>query len=895
MTVDNAPPNKADSGSQKFPAGIILLVLLLSVIWVYGLDDSRRSNDRAIEPSVGLVVNPGVKDAENQKENILDDSAKQDQSIEQSQTAVQDPLELSAISNAAKNDARTNKNVDPAENQAIKPSTGEQDLSASRTNEEKAAMRHLFQNGHTIVLICLAVLLITSLVVRQRFPWLQRRVGIHFRRWSSPIVMVSGFFVFFFGSLGFIQKEGDSIDSFPAALYETFQIFAFNISHEELDKGLLWFAMIFAMILASTVAARGISFLFHDSSVRLLLLDAKGHVIICGLGRIGRQLIEDLLANEDRRRIVVLESDEDNQNLKWARENGVITIAGDATKRENLDDISVTRASEIFMVTGSDECNIEGAVEIRKILNEQGRRSFWRKHHLPPLKCFVHVLDRDLALILREHTDSLEKLSDNGQDGVQGLQNSSWDVEVFNALERTARRLLEDIGTSHFNSSTMRPCAESEVAHIVILGFGEFGQTLALQLAELAHFENCKRLRLTLCDRDIHKTAEIFTARYVRFGPAVGAIPDWSFDDEADSWNSQKYRPLKAGQLANLPDGSPSDGIEYVCNAQYVEYIEATDDAFVEQLVRAFERPGVKPAILVCFEDDRNNFALAERLKAKLETLGNAWPIFVWIPRQRELSQLLVEKRNLQISSRNKQPGNTETIGCDVIPFGQCYGSVSYNEVTNGWTDWLARHIELVWQEQDISPSVAQLHAALGDQRRSQRFPELDWKSLDEISQSIWMKKEEWARASNRSAAIHAVLKVAALGRKVEEIAPMGERIAVQLSVPSSLDETLRKMEHYRWVAERLIAGWSYSTTNDRIRKKRWQITPWDNLDHPPAATRGSNGQEKKKDERIVQFLLGLIESGILRTSAIEPANRVDRSQGAVIAVDPPAVESTKE
>ena len=887
MAADDPENVEPANGSQRFSAGVIAMLILLCLVWVYGLNDAHQANHTEASPTESPSVDSISKGQATRRSDTIDvppmssPTHQDEKNPDESSIDAKADARAIGISHSAEGKSAAKHAFGSASSDINKQTSATNVSTANRTTKD-SPVKQILQNGHILVLMGLAVVLVTSLVVRQRYPWLQRVVGKHFHRWSSPIVMVSGLLVLIFGSLGFAQKDGESIESFPAALYETFQIFAFNASHEHLDTGLLWFAMIFAMVLATTVAAKGISFLFYDSSVRLLLLDAQGHVIVCGLGRIGRQLIEDLLANEDRRRIVVLEPDEDNHNLKWARENGVITITGDATKRENLEDIGVARAGEVFLVTGSDECNIEAAVEIRKILNERGRKTVWKKQTLPPLKCFVHVLDRDLALILREHTDSLEQLSDRTGRVDNGTSVAFWDVEVFNALERTARRLLEDIGTSHFNDALMRPVSETEVAHVVMLGFGKFGQTLALQLAELAHFENCERLRLTICDRDIQQTAEAFTARYLRFGPALDAIPAWSFDKNADDWSSTTYRPLKAGQLAAKADGSQSDGIEYVCNAQYVDYKEATDDEFIEKLIDAFKKPGVKPAILVCFEDDRNNFALAERLRAKLETLSRAWPIFVWIPRQRELSQLLDEKRKHKETINGNATGTAHSMNkCDVIPFGQCYGSVSYNEVTNGWTDWLARHIELVWQPATISDCVRQLHDALADPDRSKQFPSLDWRSLDELSHKLWLKKEEWARASNRSAAIHAVLKAAALGRRIMGLATLGERAPVSVPVSPELDEKLRKMEHYRWVAERLITGWKYDHINDKPRKTRWQITPWDALDHPPASVNSTKGSEKAKDEKIVQFLLGLIESGILQTTAIETvppsSNGLDR------------------
>lgn len=692
-------------------------------------------------------------------------------------------------------------------------------------------------------------------VIRRWFPRWYRVLRIYSIRWSGLAIVALGLLVLAFGSYGFSQKvnNDETVRSFLVALYETFQIFAFNVPPEDLDTLSLQLAAALAMVLAVTVASKGILFLFHDSWEKLQMLNVAGHIVVCGLGRIGRQLISDLIENHDPRLIVVIEPDEENPNLKWAREHGILSFVGDATRRDNLMQAVVRRAEEVFLVTGRDECNIECVVEIRDILRVQGRRTSWFGTELKPLKCYVHIMDRDLVIALRDHAGALE----------QGLL----DVEVFNALERTSRRLLGEIVISSFDSKPMRPVVERDVAHFVMLGFGEFGQTLALQLAESAQFENCNRLRLSVADHDIEKTAKKFIAKNPRFGPDFGEISEWNFDETADDWASKRYRPI---ERVRLPDDLP--GIEYACNVQYLEYQEATDDTFLNAMNAAFETDNVKPVILVCFEDDRRNFALAERLNAKLKTMDKKWPIFVWIPRQRELSQLLSEQHGT--STGNSAAAKTS---CELFPFGQCYGSVSYAEVTNSWTDWLARLTHLIWmspKEPAYDEHIASLQRAIGSASLRQAFDDLNWEKIDASAQRVWLNVEEPFRASNRSAATHAVLKAAALGCQITGVAKKKQMQPTALKIDAALEKKLREMEHYRWVAERLIAGWRYFPENSGPRKTRWQITAWDHLKpqlHGLKPKVGEDGKiqepkdEQFKDQQIVALLIGLLLSGKLK------------------------------
>lgn len=659
--------------------------------------------------------------------------------------------------------------------------------------------------------------------------------------------------------------------SLAGAIYKTFQIFAFNIDHTELERSiLLQVAMFSAILLATIVASKGIALLFRESYEKLGLRFKSMHVVVCGLGRIGRQILADLEAMKSEFQIVVIEPDGDNKNIEWAREMGAVVIIGDATRTEILEAARVQRAREVFVVTGSDECNIESVIEIRDIIARKGRKGRFGGV-LPKLSCHVHILCKDLAEIVRDKSLQLERDSrdDRNTPGRPVQEKELIDVEVFNALERTARRLLEDISAKVMASapvaatnSNQDVVASPRVVHFFMFGFGEFGQTLALKLAELSHFPSCSRSRMTVIDVDIEKKSKAFTARYPAFCAEIPTDEAWQFATEADVWDSKHYRPSKESRLN---DDSP--GIEYVCNARFVEYLDIADDALFCSMKAACESKHVQPIILVCFEDDRENFARAERLRAKLNSSGCDWPIFVWIPRQRELSQLLSEHRH-HTSSQNSPP-------CHLIPFGQCYGSVSYAELNDSWMDWLARHIHLIWMgdgDEHWTANVQKLQAALQTPDAIPELADIDWKDLDKTAKLVWETRSEWERASNRSCAVHAVLKAAALGLRITGYTTKPTDSLKDIKIKPELDEQLRSMEHYRWVAERLLAGWRYHEERSDIRKTRWQITSWSGLDSPPQSyikekrDKGQTVNEKNKDQVIVRLLIGLVQMGLLTT-----------------------------
>lgn len=82
--------------------------------------------------------------------------------------------------------------------------------------------------------------------------------------------------------------------------------------------------------------------------------DLRGHVIICGYGRIGTMLARELVAG--RRRFVVLERSEARQ--VQAQAHGHLCLIGDATEEEALRRAGIERAAVLATVLPDDALNV---------------------------------------------------------------------------------------------------------------------------------------------------------------------------------------------------------------------------------------------------------------------------------------------------------------------------------------------------------------------------------------------------------------------------------------------------------------------------------------------------------------------------------------------------------
>jgi voltage-gated potassium channel len=95
-----------------------------------------------------------------------------------------------------------------------------------------------------------------------------------------------------------------------------------------------------------------------------MLRDISGHYIVCGAGRVGRSVIQELLRSE----ATVVLIDNRVERARWATDKGVITLVGDATKDEVLRQGKVETAKGLVAAISSDAENVYVALSA-KVLN----------------------------------------------------------------------------------------------------------------------------------------------------------------------------------------------------------------------------------------------------------------------------------------------------------------------------------------------------------------------------------------------------------------------------------------------------------------------------------------------------------------------------------------------
>ena len=115
----------------------------------------------------------------------------------------------------------------------------------------------------------------------------------------------------------------------------------------------------------------------------------KGHVILCGLGRLGYFIGEGLLKQGEQ--VLIVEKDEDSPAIEHLRARGADVYIGDARLPRVLQDVGVTRAKALYSVINNDYTNLEVGLNARSFD--------------PNLRLILRIFDESMSRKIKESLD----------------------------------------------------------------------------------------------------------------------------------------------------------------------------------------------------------------------------------------------------------------------------------------------------------------------------------------------------------------------------------------------------------------------------------------------------------------------------------------------------------
>jgi hypothetical protein len=115
----------------------------------------------------------------------------------------------------------------------------------------------------------------------------------------------------------------------------------------------------------------------------------KNHIILCGLGRLGYFIAEELLKRGEK--IIIVEVNEDSANSDYFRSKRVDVYNGNATLPRVLQDVGAQHCRALISVVNDDYLNLEIALNAR--------------YFQPNLRLILRIFDESMASVMKDKFD----------------------------------------------------------------------------------------------------------------------------------------------------------------------------------------------------------------------------------------------------------------------------------------------------------------------------------------------------------------------------------------------------------------------------------------------------------------------------------------------------------
>ena len=489
----------------------------------------------------------------------------------------------------------------------------------------------------------------------------------------------------------------------------------------------------------------------------------RHHVIVCGHCTRTLSLIKELCTQKPKRRVVFIGPCPAPQA---ELPPGVLYLEGDAQSGDLLRQAAVHRADCLVALNEDDRSNLEILIAAeRQCDKEQRARPVFgdlletlaagnpcEGRATKGLDCYVHLQDTHLQSGLHKEL------------GADFSKSNHVRHHLFNYYELVARNL-----------ACQYPLPEALVEegplpeHYIIVGFGSFGQNVALKLVKMGQ-------------QLVHHRV-----------------------DGKDEWRVVKPRVTvidPRGEIATVPFLRAHSAFTEHCTwAVHGWSCEAPE--FLDLTFISAAEASAKTSIIFCLDNEVLSLRTALLLHDICRTTQQARgvdAIYLRLARPERLGGIV---KNL--AAQKDKPR--------LIFFAPDSEIFSADAILRYGVDALARAVH-----------EAYLKAAEADARANNK-PTAAGKRWEELGSND--------REGSREAADHTWAKLRTLGYEIrpvpegEAVAPVSEALLREIE---SREDELARVEHYRWMTWRLLTGWTYGSPRDNQKKHHPDLVAYEEL-----------------------------------------------------------------
>jgi hypothetical protein len=322
-------------------------------------------------------------------------------------------------------------------------------------------------------------------------------------KWLFPVLILCTLLL---GTISFHQYYvlHDIPPNWFSAFYASLQLFVLESGGVD---GPIPLALEIARFLAPALTAGGIFLAlwepFNQSFLLFKIRFWKNHIIVCGLSKKAELLIMNFLSDEKEKfDIVLIELNPDHSSISHLRKKGVIVLDGDATDEEILLRANVLNAKYLLALTEDEKTNIHIAQKTSSVYNQFPEK-------IPEeniLQVNIHIDDFYTMNIFKEFH---EKATPDMEEYRKG--GSKIDYHAFSIYQLAAMSMVDNFSPDKYVSLSND---DDPPAHLLILGDNVAVQYLILEAAQMYHFANLHKTRITVVADDVQSILQKIRTHY---------------------------------------------------------------------------------------------------------------------------------------------------------------------------------------------------------------------------------------------------------------------------------------------------------------------------------------------------------------------------------------------
>jgi uncharacterized UPF0146 family protein len=206
------------------------------------------------------------------------------------------------------------------------------------------------------------------------------------------------------------------------------------------------------------------------------------HTIVCGIGDVGMQVVQNLRSAGHH--VVAIDLMSESPGAATCENSGVPVVQGDAKNPQVLLASGIRHAQTVVVTTGSDSENMDIALQIKAI--HRKRFSFE---------------SRRLQVLAQMRNDWMHKRLMASTKA--SLGSADVDLRLFNPFTNAARMLIKRLH--------LPPSPEFAARTFVVIGFGAYGREIAIELIRSSPVALNQTLKILVFDQKADGSRERFS------------------------------------------------------------------------------------------------------------------------------------------------------------------------------------------------------------------------------------------------------------------------------------------------------------------------------------------------------------------------------------------------